>query len=627
MKDDFEIVGEQILDEEDQRLVELVYKRVEVFEEACREYHDRARESREIVRMNDPKQDYIEYDTDRTESGVAREKTVQLHTLKSTFTNSVADQMQNVPNARILPERPDLEDQAMDVQDAVQYVLYQANKFEKVHRRRAEDFYCTGTAITQVCWDPDMNMGKGDIAVFRWPIEAFLWDPAAENIQDSRALIKVSWHPISWYRAHYPENGKYVRGETGMYNRVGVPETQQDLDERDEAMAALFEYWYREYDARTKKYTINVAYVAGHTLLAHDRDVYLHGMYPFVLDVHSTVEGQPVGDGLIQELVSLQRYINRYMRYLDVNLRYSSKARLLMKKDSGIDREALADWDTDIIEAERIVQGEDYAWLVHPPLNNTIVQELLQMENELKNDSGMNNFSRGESTGGVVSGKAILALQEAGNKIANMRMVTLNEGFVDIVQMIIWLMAQFYTKDRTIMITGSTGIRREINANVRNFFGPVYKKVKDGMMPPPYTVQVEVDRRNPARVDAMNEMYMQMYTMSAEAQRPMKLSDLLRIMNIDGKDRLLPVVEETEAMYDQMAQMQQQMEQMQGQMEELQTQNNNLKASSIQANNSLSQVGASQGGGYIENENGAMLPISESTSRMRQNILARESSM
>jgi hypothetical protein len=66
---------------------------------------------------------------------------------------------------------------------------------------------------------------------------------------------------------------------------------------------------------------------------------------------------------------------------------------------------------------------------------------------------------------------------------------------------------------------------------------------------------------------------------------------------------------------------------MQVQVEDLQTQNNNLKASSIQANNSLSHVGASQGGGYIENENGAMLPIDESTSRMRQNILARESSM
>ena len=94
---------------------------------------------------------------------------------------------------------------------------------------------------------------------------------------------------MSWYRTHYPEEGKYVAAEDDMYNRVGVPETQQNITGTDEGRAALFEYWYREYDAGRKRYTVNVAYVASHVLLAHDRDVYVHGMYPFVIDVHSTV--------------------------------------------------------------------------------------------------------------------------------------------------------------------------------------------------------------------------------------------------------------------------------------------------------------------------------------------------
>ena len=146
-------------------------------------------------------------------------------------------------------------------------------------------------------------------------------------------------------------------------------------------------------------------------------------------------------------------------------------------------------------------------------------------------------------------------------------------------------------------------------------------------MPPPYNVQCEVDRRNPARVDAMNEMYMQMYTMSAEAQRPLPLSALLRIMNIDGKDRLLPVIEASEAQYDQMAQMQAQMEQMQAQIDQLNNENANLKTTSMQATNALANIGASQGG-FTESPNGGgMIPIDQSVSQMRQNILARESSM
>ena len=618
MNEELEVIGEQLLDDDEKRLIDEIYNRVEIFERANREYHDAAREARKIVRMQDPHQDDGNTEKDT--------KTLQLHTLKSTFNNCVADQMQNIPNARILPERPELEDQAMDLQDAVQYVLYRVNKFEKTHRRRAEDFYCTGTAVTQICWDPTMNLGKGDIGIFRWPVEAFLWDPAAEDLQDSRAVIKVSWHPLSWYRAHYPEAGKYVSADDSMYNRVGVPDTQTDLEGTDESRAALFEYWYRTYNASKKRYTINVAYVAGHALLAHDKDIYVHGMYPFVLDVHSTIEGQPVGDGLIKELINVQRYINKYAKYIDTNLRFSSKARMLARRNSGIDRDALADWSQDIIEGDRIIQNEDWAWLSHPPLNNMIVQQMLQMENELKNDSGMNTFSRGESTGGVVSGKAILALQEAGNKIANMRMVTLNEGFTDIVNQVIWLMAQFYTKERTVMITGSTGIKRQLNLNVRTFFGKDYSKVRDGVMPPPYTVQVEVDRRNPARVDAMNEMYMQAYTMAAQAQQYFPLSALFRLMNIDGKDRLLPIIEANEQHMQQMQAMQAQMEQMQAQMEQLQTENSNLKTVSAQATNALANIGASRNGGYVQDGMGQM-PISDTVSQMRQNILARESSM
>ena len=618
MNEELEVIGEQLLDDDERRLIDEIYNRVEIFERANREYHDAAREARKIVRMQDPHQDDGNTEKDT--------KTLQLHTLKSTFNNCVADQMQNIPNARILPERPELEEQAMDLQDAVQYVLFRVNKFEKTHKRRAEDFYCTGTAVTQICWDPTMNLGKGDIGIFRWPVEAFLWDPAAEDLQDSRAVIKVSWHPLSWYRAHYPEAGKYVAADDSMYDRVGVPDTQTDLEGTDESRAALFEYWYREYNASKKRYTINVAYVAGHALLGHDKDIYVHGMYPFVLDVHSTIEGQPVGDGLIRELINVQRYINKYAKYIDTNLRMSSKARMLSRRNSGIDREALADWSQDIIEGDRIIQGEDWAWLSHPPLNNMIVQQMLQMENELKNDSGMNTFSRGESTGGVVSGKAILALQEAGNKIANMRMVTLNEGFTDIVNQVIWLMAQFYTKDRTVLITGSTGLKRQLNLNVRTFFGKDYSKVRDGVMPPPYTVQVEVDRRNPARVDAMNEMYMQAYTMAAQAQQYFPLSALFRLMNIDGKDRLLPIIEANEQHMQQMQAMQSQMEQMQSQMEQLQTENSNLKTVSAQATNALANIGASRNGGYVQDGMGQM-PISDTVSQMRQNILARESSM
>ena len=568
-----EIIGTQVLTPEEQELLDEIYERLDVFEEENRPYHDAAKVAREVVRLKDPDQ-----------TG-GKEKILQLQTLKSTINNVVADQMQNMPEPRLLPETPDKEDLARDLQDVVHYILYTQNDYEAMHQRRSEDFYETGTAITQIAWDPDMNQGKGDIAVLRWPLEAFLWDPQAEDIQDARALMKVSWHPKSWYDEHYPDVSPYIESEEGSHSEVGLPEARRALNSGDEQRVMLIEYWYRKYNAKSHKYTINVAYAAGHALISHHKNVYKHGMYPFVLDVHSKIEGSPVGDGLVTELRPMMQYINRYAHYIDINLRMSSKGRMLTRRNSGIDRKALADYSQDIIEGDSVVQGEDWNWIQHAPFNAMIANQMLQFQSDLKQDAGANQFTRGETTGGIVSGKAIGFLQEAGGKIANMRTGTMNAGFKKIVEQILWLMSEFYKEDRVVLITGNDGRNRQVPINAQTFFG--------GKLPaPPYTVSVEVQKRNPAQVAAQNEQFMNAYTMAAQAQQYFPLSSLFRILNIEGKDRLLPIIEANEQKQDMMRQLQAQNDQLMSQNEQLQKENQNLRGVTNRMNSALSSMAA-----------------------------------
>lgn len=559
-------VSSQTLNEEDAELLKEIYTRLEIFEQENRPFHDDAKESREIMRLRDPKQDIPG----------SKEQVLQLSTLKSTINNCVADQMQNMPEPKLIPEVPEDEALAFQLQDAVHYLLYTVNDYEHLHFRRAQDFYETGTAVTQIAWDPDMSFGKGDIAVLRWPIEAFLWDPQAENIQDARAVMKVSWHPKSWYKQHYPETADYISTEDGSHNDVGLSEEQKNRNSADEGRAMLIEYWYRLY--KNNKYTINVAYAAGGALLGHQENVYKHGMYPFVLDVHSTVEGSAAGEGLVKELVPMMRYINRYAHYIDTNLRMSSKGRILMRKGSGINPRQLADWSQDIVEGERVVQGEDWNWMQHVPFNGMISNQLLQFQSDMKQDSGANQFTRGETTGGVISGKAIGYLQEAGGKITSMRTATLNDGFKAIVEQVLWLMAQFYNKERLLNINGET-----VEVSSKKFFG-------DSDVPP-YLVKVEVEKRNPVQIQAQNEMFLQAYTMAAQAQQYFPLSALFRIMNIEGKDRLLPIIEANEEKQDMMMQLQQQNEEMAAQMEQLQAENQNLRNATSQMADTLQNIG------------------------------------
>jgi len=580
-------LDEQPLNEEDQDLLNTIYDRLDIFKDHNGKYHDEAMECRQILHMDDPEQD------DPKTTLINGKKVLQLQTLKATINNVVADQMLSMPEAKLLPETADQQEAADDLQDMVHYVVYCANDFEHLHYRRCEDFYAPGTAVTQISWDPDMSYGKGEIGLIRWPIEAFLWDPTADNIQDCRAVMKVSLHPLSWYLEHYPEAGKYVTADENSHRDVGTTEGQEDADHPgDEDRALLIEYWWRKYNAKTRRYTINVAYAAGNALLDKQEDVYMHGMYPFVVEQHDTREGCLAGEGLVHELVPMMRYINRYAAYADTNARYSSKKRLLIQRGAGIDTDALTNFDNDVIEGDRI-DPSALQWMETPPLNSTIIQLMQMMQNDLKQDSGANQFTRGETTGGIVSGKAINSLIQAGGKVASMRTEQLKYGFKAMVEQIIWLMAQFYDDDRTMMITGQKG-RRELKVDTKRLFG---KKGKGAVNPPPYTVQIEVSSRDPQRIADQNQMFMEAYTMSGQSGQIFPLSSLFRILNLDGKDKILPVIEENEQYQAQMQAMQQQIEQMGQQMEQMQMENQNLKKTATQMSNTLATISARKGGG------------------------------
>ena len=580
---------EQPLDEEDRNLVQLIYDRLDIFQQLNEPYHSRAKDSRKILHMEDPDQD------DPETLAKNGKKTLQLQTLKSTINNVVADQMLSMPEAKLMPETMEMQQEADDLQDMVHYVMYCANNFEWLHYRRCEDFYATGTAITQIAWDPDMNFGKGEVALIRWPLEAFLWDPTAENIQDCRAIMKVSWHPLSWYREHFPDEARYVYSDEGDHNNVGMTIGQEEASHQDdEKRALLVEYWWREYDAKTKRYTVNVAYVAGDALLYKETNIYAHGMYPFVIDVHDSIEGSLAGEGLVHQLSPMMRYINRYAAYADMNARMSSKGRMIVRRQSGIDRDALTDWQNDIVEGDRIIQGEDWNWMQNQPYNSTITQLMTMMQSDLKADSGANQFTRGETTGGIVSGKAINSLIQAGGKVASMRTEQLKYTDKAMVEQIIWLMAQFYDDKRVMMITGrKDGKQRRVEINMKKMFGV---KTKGAVNPPPYTVQIEISSRDPQRIANQNQMYMEAYTMSAQAQQFFPLSSLFRMLNLDGKDKILPVLEENEHFQEQMQALQQQVEQLTMQLQQSEEKNQNLEKTATMMTNALADAGRKTNG-------------------------------
>lgn len=591
----------QVLSEEEEKLRDEAYARLRIWKDGCQEIHDRAKTARKILLLQDPYQD--------PEGTPIERKTLQVQTLKSTFNNCVADQVDNVMEAKLMPETVQTQEVTDDMNDIVRFI-YEYNEYQAMHRIRVEDFICTGTAVTQIMWDADAEHGQGEVTFFRVPIESFLWDPAESDIQNARALIKVTWHPLSWYEQHYPDKFTYISADEHTADAVGENQNQEELG-ADEAKAMLMEYWYRKYDSKKNKYTINVAYFAGRALLEHSTDVYAHGMYPFVLDVHTPIEGLPVGEGMVMELAPMMRYINRYIHYMDVNIRASAKTRLLMRKDSGIKEEQIADWNNDIITGDRIDE-QAIRYMESKPLSNLALNQMLQMMTDLKQDSGQNQFTRGETAGGVTAATAISALQEAGGKQTRMRTEVLKRGFKRITEQVLWLVSQFYKEDRIMRITGKEA-PREIDASPSRLMGK-----KKGVIPaPPYTVRVQVERMNPNAISEQNQLFVDAYKMSAESGQMFPLSALFSILNIDGKDRILPIIRDVEHYQQVMQQMQEQNQMLQQQNAEQQESINNLRSSMVEMARNAASTSARNSAELSKSNlsGGALQPQEENTTK------------
>jgi uncharacterized phage infection (PIP) family protein YhgE len=88
------------------------------------------------------------------------------------------------------------------------------------------------------------------------------------------------------------------------------------------------------------------------------------------------------------------------------------------------------------------------------------------------------------------------------------------------------------------------------------------QKGKGAYSAPPYSVRVQIQRRNPLQVQAQNELFIQAYTMAAQAQQVFPLSVLFRLLTVDGKEKIMPILEQNDVIQQQMMQLAQQNEQL-----------------------------------------------------------------
>lgn len=548
--------GDQPLNADQRILVQRAYELFRFFYDKHRDEHMEMSEARKIRQLRHEE----------------RAKTAPPSTaLLSSIDNVIADQIDNMPEALLVPEREETAQSAEEMTDIVGFVMYQAGWPGK-YQRLMEDAAVVGTGIAEVLWNEDACDGDGMVDVLVWHPEDFYPDPQYENIQDGRAIFKVTHTTVAWVEEHYPEAKGYVREDE--YTRVG----EQALIEAPtgDKKVTMLEYWYKRYDNEKRRYRVHMAQLAGGALLfstetdfgtsrkgEYKEGVYAHGQYPFTFFRYRDVYGRPFGTGLVHDYKDSQNAIDRYQKYIDDNARESSIQKKFIRKGS-IDPAAIADASQEIIEYNGGDIRQDLTTVQTNPLNGQVYQMMVYLSDTMKQDSGQNQFSRGEGGMGVTAAGAIQALQEAGGKITRMHTEKFKDSFREMIEQVLWVLAEYMEPSRQLRIVGGWDSTGNMKDRLVQFIAA--KGEGDKLPKPAYHVRVQVQKNNPLQIQASNELLTQAAQVCAQYGNPLPPETFISLLQgYPNKSSILKAVQAN-------SQIQQQMQQMQAQIEQLSAQ-------------------------------------------------------
>ncbi|MBR3271201.1 MAG: hypothetical protein IKI59_04695 [Clostridia bacterium] len=448
--------------------------------------------------------------------------------LQSTVENITADLMDQIPEAIIRPESA----ADMDIARIVEAVIlrnHDAAAYPEEYRKLVHDLLVAGYCVQEVGYDPGLNGHLGGAFVRQVDVRNILFDPLCSDIQDSRAIFKLSLRSKEWLKAHYPDKAALLQGDIAAV--ADAPEDDVLRADRADSMLVL-EYWWREYDADTDTHRVHMAILCGGQVLEDSRTqkpegYFAHGEYPFVLTPLYPRKGSALGFGVIDLFGEQQRYADKLDQIVLKNALMASRNKLLLTDASGFDEADLRDWSKEVHVGESL---SGITWFSTPPLPQYLINYIRSIREDIKEESGANDSSRGTVPGGVTAARAIEALQEASTKRARMATTQLHEAFRKAVRMEIEVEREFnfYLRPVTVVIDGE---QREVLFDS----AAMNRKAPGGVeLPIEFSVSIKAARRSRFVSETHNELMLKLIELGA-----LTPEQAIEQMTFEGKEQVL----------------------------------------------------------------------------------------
>ena len=466
--------------------------------------------------------------------------------LFNSILNKHADAMDNYPEPIVLPREQSDQDSAK-VLSSVLPVVMEYNEYEQVYSDNWWEKLKHGTAAYGVFWNKDKENGLGDIDIRGIDLLKIFWEPGITDIQKSRNLFIVDLVDEDLLNQQYPQLAGKLKG-----NAVDVKEYIYD-DTVDTSNKSVVVDWYYKRKAPDGRTILHYVKFVGNILLYasenepeyQQRGFYDHGLYPVVFDCLFPEKGTPVGFGYVAICKDPQLYIDKLSANILESSLMATKKRYFMSSSTNVNEEEFMDWNRPIVHVEGELNDARIKEIVCQPLNDIYVTVAQMKVEEMKDTAANRDVNSGGYGSGVTAAAAIAALQEAGNKASRDMIAAAYRAYVNISELVIELMRQFYDEARAFRIMAPNGAGEYEfvsldNSKIKD--QPIGKDPQSGAMlyrRPVFDLKIKAQKKNPFSRMEQNELAKELYSLGFfNPNKAQEASIAIDLMEFEGVDQV-----------------------------------------------------------------------------------------
>ncbi len=450
--------------------------------------------------------------------------------------NKHADAMDNYPQPNIL-EREESDRTIAETFTKILPLQMDLCGFKRTYSRAWWYKLKNGAACYGVFYNPTLRGGRGEIDIRKIDLLNLFWEPGVTDIQDSKFVFVTALCDNDVMKQKYPQYADRFSSGSAMDAQVYDDMNGASPNDVLKDKSLIIDCYYKKQRGDTQ--TVELIKFFDDLILdasedRGDKGLYDHGMYPFVMDVLYPDEDSPAGFGLVDIIKNPQMYIDKLDGIISKNAMISGKTRFMIKDNGGLNEYELSDLTKDIIHVAGSVGDENIRELQAKPLHSFIMQHRKNKIDELKEVSGNLDFQQGNTTGGVTAYSAIVALQQAGEKLSRDMIAESYEAYRQIVNLCIELIRQFYDEPRTYRIGMGDGNSEYISFSNEGLQGNGVR------IPAEFDITISAEKNNPYSRITQNQTLTDLWKMGLFRRNTIDESlMMLESLHLDGKEKLI----------------------------------------------------------------------------------------